>query len=573
MAHSFRRVPRRFQQSKIHIAWAPKRCSMVDLMNTIGTSRGGPKPAACGRSGPGLSTAIFLALAAGCRPAGSDGAAAGGGYAEASVRLPVAAGTFYPDRKDVLVAQVQELIIGAKSNAAPGLLRGAVVPHAGYVYSGRAAAGVYRLVRKGQYPRVIILAPSHAARFVGIALPAEDVAAFRTPLGDIPVARAVCADLAKKPGFSRLPGVDRHEHSIEVQLPFLQETAGNFELVPLLCGAIGEKDVEGLGKTLGPLLDAKTLILASSDFTHYGPNYGFVPFDKDVKANLDEWLRAAAEAITALDAAAFRKHCSEKEDTICGRVPIELLVATLRSSGVSVQGRTLDMYLSGDIVGDYRNSVSYAAIGFFSSVTETKKEGTVKEHKSGTWSPGLSEEEKRTLFAIARDTLEWSVNGRRKGFSLDAYSLTPRLKEKCATFVTYKNPRRGEDDLRGCMGCLEAVEPMGLSVHTSAANAARDFRFAADPITSGEIQDIVIHVSLLSPRREIASPDDFKIGEHGIWMEKGIAGAVFLPEVAVEQKWTREETLSHLCRKAGLPGNAWRSGARFKVFESVVLSE
>ena len=198
-----------------------------------------------------------------------------------------------------------------------------------------------------------------------------------------------------------------------------------------------------------------------------------------------------------------------------------------------------------------------------------KETPKLKEHRSGDWSPGLTDEELRTLFAIARDTLEWSVRESRGKFAFDKYTLTPKLREKCATFVTFKNKGR----LRGCIGCLEAYEPMYLSVHRSASNAAQDPRFVYQPIGLSELPQIEIHVSLLSPRREIRSVDEFKIGAHGICMEKGRDHAVYLPEVAVEQNWTKEETLTSLSEKAGLPGDAWKEGARFLVFSSVVIAE
>jgi AmmeMemoRadiSam system protein A len=202
----------------------------------------------------------------------------------------------------------------------------------------------------------------------------------------------------------------------------------------------------------------------------------------------------------------------------------------------------------------------------------SKKEADeVKEHKSGDWSPELSEEEKKTLFAIAKDTLELTVKGKNRAFSFDKYTITPKLKEDCATFVTYKNKGR----LRGCIGCLEATEPMYESVHRYAGFAAKDSRMLRmnDPITVEELPSIDIHVSLLSSRSAIDSIDEFIIGAHGICIEKAGRGAVYLPEVAVEQNWTKEETLRSLSMKAGLAPDAWQSGAKFKVFSSVVLSE
>ena len=197
------------------------------------------------------------------------------------------------------------------------------------------------------------------------------------------------------------------------------------------------------------------------------------------------------------------------------------------------------------------------------------KEGrTMKEHRSGRWTPGLSEAEKATLFAIARETLKWAVEGRRGAFDFGRYALTPLLKAETATFVTLKI----KGHLRGCIGSLSPVDPLYLSVHENAINAAlRDPRFNA--VQSAELSRITVDVSILSPIRDIASITEFQLGKQGIILEKGMHRAVYLPEVATEQGWTVEETLASLSEKAGLPSDAWRQGARFKVFESAVLSE
>lgn len=192
----------------------------------------------------------------------------------------------------------------------------------------------------------------------------------------------------------------------------------------------------------------------------------------------------------------------------------------------------------------------------------------MKERCSGSWTPGLTEAEKKTLFGIVNDTLNWCVREREGTFEFSKYAITPLLKTTMATFVTLKI--RGE--LRGCIGSLMPVEPLYLSVHHNAINAAlRDPRFP--PVQPVELPRLGVDVSVLSPINAIPSIADFRIGQQGIILEKGRQGAVYLPEVAVEQGWTVEETLTSLSRKAGLPGHAWREGATFKVFESVVLSE
>ncbi len=190
------------------------------------------------------------------------------------------------------------------------------------------------------------------------------------------------------------------------------------------------------------------------------------------------------------------------------------------------------------------------------------------EHKSGKWSPDLSTEEQETLFAIAKNTLEWCVvNKQRDKFDFGKYNITDKLKTKYATFVTLKI----KGQLRGCIGTLAPEEELYLSVHHNAIHAAlEDFRFP--PVRAAEVPNISISVSILSPVQPIKGWQDFKIGEHGIIIAKKGRRAVFLPEVAIEQNWDAPTTLTHLAMKAGLNPDDWKEGASFAVFESVVLS-
>ena len=202
------------------------------------------------------------------------------------------------------------------------------------------------------------------------------------------------------------------------------------------------------------------------------------------------------------------------------------------------------------------------------SGTESKQEAKkVKIHSSGTWKPELNEAELATLFAIAEDTLDWCVNKKQGSFSFEKYAITAGHRKNSATFVTLKIGGA----LRGCIGSLEAVEPLYMSVHRNAINAAmNDYRFS--PVEPPELPGIEVDVSILSPNRKIAALSEFKVGAHGIILEKGRARSVFLPEVAVEQGWSREETLTHLSLKARLPADAWKSDATFLVFESCVIT-
>lgn len=191
----------------------------------------------------------------------------------------------------------------------------------------------------------------------------------------------------------------------------------------------------------------------------------------------------------------------------------------------------------------------------------------ISEKRSGEWSPGLTAAERETVFAIALDTLAWCTEGGSGRFEFSAYVLDPVLEIPRATFVTLHE--RGL--LRGCIGSLEPQAPLYRSVHENAVGAAlRDPRFP--PVSARELPRLVVDVSILSPIEPIAGPEAFRLGEHGIILEKGWHRAVYLPEVAPEQGWTVKETLCSLCEKAGLTPDAWRAGASFKVFSSVVLS-
>ena len=487
------------------------------------------------------------------------------------VRPPAVEGAFYERMPVALGRHIDALFGEALAPATTGRVVAVVVPHAGYVYSGRTAAAVYLPLKGMHFDRVILIGPAHHEYVQGVALPDSGLTAYSTPLGDVPLDLEACKALRGKAGFVVNPAAAVREHSLEVQLPFLQKTVGSFRLVPLICGPAREVDVVAMSETLAPLMGSNTLLVASSDFTHYGPNYGFEPFGAaEAPKRLGEWLTRSAGAVAALDEGGFERHCKVTHDTICGEVPIRILMATLNRAGVKPIGKVMALSTSGGLTGDYRNSVSYAAIAFFNSTNqvETKEGKAVKEHRSGTWTPGLTDTEKTTLFAIARDTLAWCVKGGRGKFDFSRYTLTPLLKTDMATFVTLKI--RG--DLRGCIGSLAPVAPLFMSVHDNAVNAAlRDPRF--EPVGPAELPRIEVDVSVLSPIRDIATVADFKIGQQGIIIEKGPRRAVYLPEVAVEQKWTLEETLSSLSQKAGLPPDAWREGAAFKVFESVVLSE
>ncbi len=193
--------------------------------------------------------------------------------------------------------------------------------------------------------------------------------------------------------------------------------------------------------------------------------------------------------------------------------------------------------------------------------------GAIHVERSGLWSAGLTEPEQATVMAITADALAQAVGHTPTAFDVDRFALTPALRIARATFVTLHKGGM----LRGCIGSLQPEAPLFQSVHDNALAAAlHDPRFPS--VTGRELLLLEVSVSILSPVEPIDTIAEFRIGEHGIILEKGWRRAVYLPEVATEQGWTVEETLISLCQKAGLPTDAWRTGASFKVFSSEVLS-
>ena len=190
----------------------------------------------------------------------------------------------------------------------------------------------------------------------------------------------------------------------------------------------------------------------------------------------------------------------------------------------------------------------------------------MNDKSTATASTELSSAEKQTLRTIANDTLVWCTAYNSEKFDFSEYEISKKLQVTTATFVTLNI--RGM--LRGCIGSLQPIAPLYRSVHDNAVNAAlRDPRFPA--VSPQELPLLDVHISVLSPIVPIKSLDEFKLGEHGIILTKGYHSAVYLPEVAIEQNWTVDETLSSLSQKAGLPPDGWKSGTTFEVFSSTVI--
>lgn len=522
------------------------------------------------------------------------------------VRPATLAGTWYPGRSRDLAAAVRGYLeddspdaaaeltpflpsaVGgpAGAAAAPGPAAGAarpllaVAPHAGYAYSGPTAGRVYRRLAPWEYDRVFILAPSHRYRLSVVSV--AGCAAYATPLGEAAVDRDAAGALAGAPGFCSVAAAHVAEHAEEIQLPFLQTLYGErLRIVPLLVPRLTEAARAAAAAALAPFADGRSLFLVSSDFTHYGAAYGYVPFRDRVPERLAELDGGAIARILARDPAGLLAYEQRTGITMCGIDAAALALSVPLPAG---GGELLAYARSGDRDGDYSLSVSYAGLVLAPAEPAAGAAGSAAGSATGSAAvagaaeaPGgaglLTDAERKLLLALARAVVEATAAGRAAPTPAQVAArlglpLTPALQHKRGAFVTLTSGGR----LRGCIGYIEGIQPLAAAVADNAAAAAsRDPRF--HPVAVEELPRLRIEISVLTPLRPVADAAAIEIGRHGIVLAKGRARAVFLPQVATEQGWDLETTLDQLAMKAGLTPDAWRVGARFQVFEAEVFAE
>ena len=278
---------------------------------------------------------------------------------EATMRKSPIAGSWYPGTEERLRAMVSTLLDKATLPALAGRPLGIISPHAGMQYSGQAAAYGFKALRGSGIKRVILLGPSHYTYLHGIATSGVD--GYETPLGTVLVDRSICDALRQHKLFQGPQHAEMPEHSLEMQLPFLQTVLTEFKLVPLVVGELREDEYEKAANALRPYIDQTTLVVASSDFTHYGGRFGYVPFRDKVKQNLERLDGEAIKKIIARDFNGFMKYLDETGATICGPTPIGILHKLLPDNA---SGTLLNYYTSGDLLQDFTDSVSYASIIF-----------------------------------------------------------------------------------------------------------------------------------------------------------------------------------------------------------------
>jgi|YNPBryunderm2012_1023409.scaffolds.fasta_scaffold08964_2 hypothetical protein len=487
----------------------------------------------------------------------------------AEVRRPAVAGSFYPADPARLAADMRRYM-GRPSQGVEAP-RALIAPHAGYVFSGATAGKTFAALQGAQISRVVLLGPSHRASFRGAALPDRRLTAFGTPLGNVPLDEAAMAVLRATPLFDGPPYAHDGEHCLEVELPFLQVALPGVPIVPILVGHLSKReDAVALARGLAAIVDGSTLVVVSSDFTHHGQPYGHAPFptDRQLPVTLIDLARRTAQRAAAIDPRGFWHQVEVSSDTVCGVRPITVLLELL-AHAFAGSGQVVDITTSAEVSGNVHQVVTYVGVTF-----------------SGRWRPWreaapppvlgtLDEAEQRAALALARATLESYLHkGPQLASWFAQHPVTGNLAAVAGVFVTIHNTgaRAARDGrLRGCIGAIEAREPLVDAIVRAAQSAANDPRFA--PLAGDELPQVSLEVSVLSPLTPVPGPEAIELGRHGVILAKGGRRAVFLPQVATETGWDRDTFLTQLARKAGLPGDAWRSGATFEVFTAQVFGE
>jgi len=489
---------------------------------------------------------LVIVIFAGCSMAESN-----------RVRQSTLAGSWYPAGKEKLLKMVSQFFDAADKVKVDGTVRGLISPHAGYAYSGKAAAAGYSLIKGKPIKRVIILAPSHRMPLRGASI--MDVDYYQTPLGDVPLDVDSCRELQKNDLISSKDRVHRQEHSIEIQLPLLQYALEDFKIIPILMGELKSDEFETLANLLKPFVDKNTLVVASSDFIHQGWRFGYTPYKTDQRKKIPELDHKAFSYIKNLDQPGFINFVNETGATICGKNPIGVLILLMKNT----EAKEIDYYTSADLTGDWDNSVSYFSIAFLnsdknSSNPEKKNNPGHKNEKKedkGDMSLELTASEKDTALKLARDTLNLWVKEKRLPENVEKkYEITDRLKQKRGVFVTLKS----HGNLRGCIGYVTGRAPVYRAIMDNAVNAStNDPRFPA--VEEEELKGIDIEISVMTPLTEVESIDEIEVGVHGLVMKRGYRSGLLLPQVPVEWNWDRDEFLEHTCRKAGLERECWKN--------------
>jgi len=467
-------------------------------------------------------------------------------------REPALSGRFYPANPDELKFDLDKYFNNVTKEFNNATIQAIIVPHAGYVFSGEVAASAYAQIDSSKlFENVFILAPSHGFSIPGASI--YNIGNYETPLGEVPVNIDLANKLiAENNVFKSLPETHRKEHSIEVQLPFLQfHLINKFQIVPILIGTDKEEYLKQIAQSLSPYFNENNLFVISSDFSHF-PNYkDAIRADSIMKesiiTNKVQMVRDAAEQNK-------RGNMPNLATSACGISAIYTLLY-LTENNPNIRIEAIKYMNSGDSDwGDHQRVVGYWS---FAAIKKNEESALFQ----------LTEKDKSDLLLLARNTIETHLN-QNKSFKPSKEFFSKNLQTPTGVFVTLHNHKK----LRGCIGRFDADEPLYKMVQKMVVAAAtQDSRF--ESVKANELNQLSIEISVLTPMKRIKSKDDIILGDHGIYIKQGLHHGTLLPQVATENQWTVDEFLGYCSRnKAGLGWDGWKT-AELYVYSAVVFSE
>lgn len=468
-----------------------------------------------------------------------------------NIREPAFAGQFYPGTEAELNTELNKLFReGTKNISEEERLRAIISPHAGYVFSGKVAASAFNQISPGtQYKRVFVLASSHRYHFNGAAVYTSGN--YSTPLGEIEVDTLLAEELLQTSEvFTEKPEAHDSEHSLEVQLPFIQNKLNNnFLLVPIVLGTQSIKEIKKIATALTPYFTEENLFVISTDFSHY-PKF----------TDAEEIDSVTAEAICNNNPEKLLQVLKENEQkkitnlatSLCGWTSVLTLLYMTKDKKYNFQMVEYRNSGHASVYGDKHQVVGYWAI----SIAE-------KQDKHYN----LSTAEQEELLTKARFSIEHYLLTGKQNTILPA-ELKGILTKSAGAFVSIYV----QGELRGCIGSF-AKENRSLYevVQKNAVSAISDIRFA--PLQKDELDDLELEISVLSPMRRIASIEEIDLGKHGVFIQKGTKSGTFLPQVASKTNWNVTQFLGYCSRdKAGLGWDGWKD-AELYIYEAFVFRE
>jgi AmmeMemoRadiSam system protein B/AmmeMemoRadiSam system protein A len=476
-----------------------------------------------------------------------------------SDRQPFAAGRFYSADKETLTKDLNEMFGTCTKTSPGGKVQAIISPHAGYVFSGKIAAAAFSSINNHSgYKNIFIIGSSHVSAFDGASV--FNTGDYITPLGRAVINMEIASALTDKNKVFRF-STESHirEHSIEVQIPFIQTYfKDNPKIIPIIIGTDNEETVKRIAQALSPWFTQENLFIISSDFSHYPAYKQAVETDK-----------ATALAIISGSHEIFLKTLNDNSDkkisglatSMCGWTS-GLLLLYLSENNPHLKYQLIDYCNSGDSpYGNKDEVVGYNAIALFETGRKTEPENVKEEEFT------ITKQEKAELFAIVRSAIKMQLD-EKKEYTVDYKKISPKLMTPMGAFVTLKI----DGALRGCIGRFISADPLYEVVKASAISSAfEDPRFSQ--LTKEEYRKIEIEITVLGPLKKISNISEIILGKHGIYIKKENRAGTMLPQVATENGWSVEEFLGYTSRdKAGIGWDGWKA-ADIYIYEGVVLEE